>query len=261
MRIGKKYIRIFGWLMVFLLMFFVYENQSNVFSDVQGNTINDKPCIAIVIDDFGYSHDHIVEGFLSFDVPLNYAVIPGHNYSRQFAKEAHAKGFEILVHMPMESHGNTIAKEPKELQSSMTPFEMENEILSAFYNLPEAVGMNNHQGSKLTEMEWAMNQIGQTLKRKNKYFLDSRTSPNSVAESVMKKLNVRTGKRHLFLDNEQNEKYVIKKIDELMEIAESNGSAIGIGHVKDITLGVLKSKLPEVIQNGFRLCFVSEILN
>ncbi len=261
MRIGKKHNRIFGLLIVFFLMIYFFVNHLNDASDIQYKTVNDKPCIAIVIDDFGYSHDHVVDGFLSFDVPLSYAVIPGHNYSRQFAKEAHAKGFEILVHMPMESHSNTNAKEPKELHSTMTPFEMENEILSAFFSLPEAVGMNNHQGSKLTEMEWVMNQIGQTLKRKNKYFLDSRTSPNSVAESVMKKLNVRTGKRHLFLDNEQNEKYVIQKIDELMEIAESNGSAIGIGHVKDITLGVLKSKLPEVIQNGFRLCFVSEILH
>ena len=63
-----------------------------------------KPCIAIVIDDFGYRNDHIVDGFLSLEVPMSYAVIPGHNYSSDFAREAHSKGFEILIHMPMESH-------------------------------------------------------------------------------------------------------------------------------------------------------------
>ena len=128
-----------------------------------------KPCIAIVIDDFGYRNDHVIDGFLTLNVQISYAVIPGHNYSSQFAREAHSKGFEVLVHMPMESHEKTEGKESYMIHSSMTPFEIENEILTVFHEIPEAVGMNNHQGSKITEMEWVMESIGQTLRRENKY--------------------------------------------------------------------------------------------
>ena len=120
--------------------------------------------------------------------------------------------------------------------------------------------MNNHQGSKITEMEWVMESIGQTLKTKDKYFLDSRTSPDTKAEESMQKLQVRTGHRNIFLDNELEEMYVTEQLEELGLIAESEGFAIGIGHARELTLSVLEKYIPEMIQKGFQFCFVSDVL-
>ena len=243
-----------GVLPVLILGWVLFQNNGN-----SQNKIN-KPCIAIVIDDFGYGNDHVIDGFLTLNAHLSYAVIPGQNYSKQFAKEAYLKGFEVLVHMPMESHEKTEVKESHMIHSSMTPFEIENEILTVLHEIPEAVGMNNHQGSKITEMEWVMESIGRTLKKENKYFLDSRTSPDTKAEEIMRRLQIRTGHRNIFLDNELDEVYINKKLDELALIAESDGFSVGIGHTRELTLSVLEKRLPEMIQNGFRFCYVSEIL-
>ncbi|MDP6685165.1 MAG: divergent polysaccharide deacetylase family protein [Candidatus Marinimicrobia bacterium] len=244
---------------ILVLGWILFHNNGNSKKTIQ-NKIQ-KPCIAIVIDDFGYGNDHVIEGFLSLNVPLSYAVIPGHNYSSQFAREAHSKGFEILVHMPMESHESPEREEPLMIKSSMNSFDIENEILNALHELPEAVGMNNHQGSKVTELEWVMEIIGRTLKRENKYFLDSRTSPNTKAEDSMKKLRVRTGHRNIFLDNELEEVYVEKQLDEVAELAKSDGFAIGIGHARELTLLVLEKKIPELVKRGYQFCLVSDILN
>ena len=121
--------------------------------------------------------------------------------------------------------------------------------------------MKNHQESKITEMEWVMESIGQTLRRENKYFLDSRTSPYTKDEELMQKLKVRTGHRNIFLDNELEEMYVIEQLEALGLMAESDGFAIGIGHARELTLAVLEKNIPVMIQKGFQFCFVSDVLN
>ncbi len=261
----RLFFRIMGSVFPVLILGWILANKNGerqTLSPVESlNELKEKkPCIAIVIDDFGYRNDHVIDGFLTLNIQISYAVIPGHNYSSQFAREAHSKGFEVLVHMPMESHEQMEGKEFYMIHSSMTPFEIKNEILTVFNEIPEAIGMNNHQGSKITEMEWVMESIGQTLKTKDKYFLDSRTSPDTKAEESMQKLQVRTGHRNIFLDNELEEMYVTEQLEELGLIAESEGFAIGIGHARELTLSVLEKYIPEMIQKGFQFCFVSDVL-
>jgi len=248
---GLVSIIIFGW------FFFQWTEKGQ---SSTSDPIN-KPCIAIVIDDFGYGNDHIVDGFLSLEVPMSYAVIPGHNYSSDFAREAHSKGFEILIHMPMESHEKPEREEPLIITSSMNNFEIENAILAAFHEIPEAVGMNNHQGSKATELDWMMNIVGRILKRKNMYFLDSRTSAHTKAEETIKKNQVQTGHRNIFLDNKEEWTYIENQLKKIAALAKAQGFAIGIGHAKELTLEVLEKKIPELLKNGYHFCLVSEVLD
>ena len=58
--------------------------------------------IVLVIDDFGYRNDWVVDGFLSLEFPVTFAVIPGHQFSSETAARAHQSGHEVLVHMPMQ---------------------------------------------------------------------------------------------------------------------------------------------------------------
>ena len=250
-------------ILAFLLILFVFVINKNGGENKEDFSIecnNSSPCIAIVIDDFGYINDHIVEGFLSINEKMTFAVIPGHLYSRQIAREAYSNGFEILLHMPMESHKDNLEKEPFIISSTMTRIDIEEKIKTAFLEIPEAVGMNNHQGSKFTEIDWAMETLAPILKKNKKYFLDSRTSPNTIAESVIKKYGIKTVHRDVFIDNELSENYVKEKIKELEKIAMETGYAIGIGHAKEITLNVLKKIIPKIKHNGIKFCFVSDIL-
>ena len=211
----------------------------------------------IIIDDFGYRNDEVSDGFLSLGANLTFAVIPGHKYSRSFAKKAFERGYEVIVHMPMESHVSSSGEEVFVLNTDMTSSEIESRMENVITHLPQAVGMNNHQGSKATENKRVMNVVGSVLKKYEKYFIDSRTTPESIAESMMMSLGVHTANRDVFLDNEADQYLINKQLDQLISTAQHKGSAIGVGHARPMTLQVLQKRIPELKKAGFQFKFVS----
>ena len=211
----------------------------------------------IIIDDFGYRNDEVSDGFLSLGANLTFAVIPGHKYSRSFAKKAFERGYEVIVHMPMESHVSSSGEEVFVLNTDMTSSEIESRMEKVITHLPQAVGMNNHQGSKATENKRVMNVVGSVLKKYGKYFVDSRTTPESIAESMMMSLGVHTANRDVFLDNEADQYLINKQLDQLISTAQHKGSAIGVGHARPMTLQVLQKRIPELKKAGFQFKFVS----
>jgi len=218
--------------------------------DVRGN-------IVIIIDDFGYRDDIVSEGFLSLDADITFAIIPGHQNSKVFAAKADQNGYEVIVHMPMESTNETRGEKEYKLTTSMTSDEIESKVEEVISEFPEAVGMNNHQGSKATSDKRIMNIVGNVLKRHGKYFIDSRTSSETVAETTMRSRGVPTIRRHVFLDNENQKNKIREQLYKLADKAELKGLAVGIGHAKTNTLKVLKQEIPRLKEHGFKFQFAS----
>ena len=214
--------------------------------------------IALIIDDFGYRNDEVSDGFLSMDVDVTFAVIPGHEHSQSFATKAKQRGFEVIVHMPMEP---APGEEKFILTTTMTSQEIENRVKRALSQLPETKGMNNHQGSTATENERIMSVVGSVLKKRGKFFVDSRTSPRTIGNFVMKRLGVKTAIRNVFLDNEADKNTINNQIDQLIKIAKQKGSAIGVGHARPLTLKILQERIPELEKSGFQFTFVSELVH
>ena len=216
--------------------------------------------IGLIIDDFGYRNDHVSNGFLNLSGKLTYAIIPGHEYSQMFSKKAYDAGYEIIVHMPMENIGKTYGEEEYVLMSYFQDDEIKDRISSAFDQLPESIGLNNHQGSRVTADSRVMTLLAGVIKEKKKFFIDSRTTSNSLAETTMRKYNVQTNKRDIFLDNELDEEIINTQLLKLAELSEEKGIAIGIGHVKPQTLSVLEREIPVLQKKGFRFEFVSRLV-
>jgi len=213
--------------------------------------------IVIIIDDFGYRDDNVSEGFLSLDADITFAIIPGHQNSKVFAAKADQNGYEVIVHMPMESTNETRGEKEYKLTTSMTSDEIESKVEEVISEFPEAVGMNNHQGSKATSDKRIMNIVGNVLKRHGKYFIDSRTSSETVAETTMRSRGVPTIRRHVFLDNENQKNKIREQLYKLADKAELKGLAVGIGHAKTNTLKVLKQEIPRLKEHGFKFQFAS----
>ena len=245
---------------VFLLHRELQEMKKEISSEDVEEILEEKSIageLTIIIDDFGYRNDEVSDGFLSLGENLTFAVIPGHKYSRSFAKKAFEKGYEVIVHMPMESHVSSSGEEEFVLNTDMTSQEIENRVKKALSQIPEARGMNNHQGSEVTESKRVMDVVGSVLKKQKKYFVDSRTTPKSVAGSIMKRLGVLTANRDVFLDNEADPYQINKQLDQLILTAQHKGSAIGVGHARPMTLQVLQKRIPELKKDGFEFKFVS----
>jgi len=216
--------------------------------------------IGLIIDDFGYRNDHISNGFLELPGKLTYAIIPGHQHSQLFSKKAYDAGYEIIVHLPMENIGKTYGEEEFVLMSYFQDDEIKGRINKAFEHLPESIGLNNHQGSRGTADSRVMTLLAKEIKNNKKFFIDSRTASNSIAESTMRKYGVPTNKRDIFLDNELDEEKIKIQLLKLADASEEKGIAIGIGHVKPQTLNVLAKEIPVLQKKGFRFEFVSNLV-
>ena len=236
------------------------DEQTSSQTPVETEKIPMRGVIGLIIDDFGYRNDHVSNGFLQLPGKLTYAIIPGHDYSQLFSKKAYDAGYEIIVHLPMENIGKTYGEEEYVLMSYFQDDEIKNRINKAFDLLPESIGLNNHQGSRGTADSRVMTLVAGVIKEKKKFFIDSRTTNNSLAETTMRKYGVPTNKRDVFLDNELDEEKIKIQLLELADVSEEKGIAIGIGHVKPQTLNVLAKEIPVLQEKGFRFEFVSNLV-
>ena len=233
-----------------------------VFTQPATDIIQDATkAIVLVIDDFGYRNDSVSDRFLNLPVPLTCAVLPGHSQSASIAKKALKSGKEVIIHMPMESSVSMTGEDEFKLKVGMTSEEIEWRLNEALKEIPEAIGINNHQGSKATTNGKVMGVVASVLKNKNKFFLDSRTSSKTVGEKTMRSVGVLTARRHIFLDNDLNIDNISKQLDKLVALSQKKGMAIGIGHVKANTLKVLEREIPILLERGFEFKFVSQVVD
>ncbi len=216
--------------------------------------------IVLVIDDFGYRNDNISDGFLNLSIPITCAIIPGHTASKKFAEKAVSYGKEVIIHMPMESENYSPGEDEYKLLTSMTSELLENKLIQAFESLPEAIGMNNHQGSKATSDSKTMTVLASVLKDRGKYFIDSRTSSFTIGEKTMISFGVPTARRNIFLDNNNDLDKIEEQMNKLANSAKKNGVAVGLGHARKNTLSVIEKVVPDLLDKGFVFQFASQVV-
>lgn len=216
--------------------------------------------VAIVIDDLGQDARSAQE-VLSLPARITFAVMPGLAQSRKVAELARQNSREVLIHLPMEPKNKAMKASPGTLRSDMTPMDFLATISDDLIAIPSAVGVNNHEGSSLTENKEAMKFLMAELKARGLFFLDSLTSPKSVAYATAREFGLRAARRDVFLDNESdNAAYVRKQLEELGRIAQERGAAIGIGHPHPVTISELRRWLPEADKEGIVIVPVSRLM-
>jgi uncharacterized protein len=216
--------------------------------------------VAIVIDDLGQDLKQARE-IVALPAKLTFAIMPGLPQSKQVAELAKQHNHEVLLHLPMEYRNKNGKPAPGMLRSDMTPMEFLTTVSDDVESVPGADGINNHEGSALTENKEAMKFLMAELKARNLMFLDSFTSANSVAYTTAKEFGLKSGKRDVFLDNDSdNPASIRKQLDELVDIARKNGSAIGIGHPHPVTIEELRKWLVETKGSGIEVVPVSRLM-
>lgn len=206
-----------------------------------------QPQVAIILDDVGLGHMTTFEQALGIPYPLTFAIIPFRRYTRECASMARGHGFEMIVHMPMEPYGYPREDPgPGAILESDSPEQIIRKVEAALDSVAYARGMNNHMGSKVTALPFAMRVILSTLKRQGLYFVDSRTTPDTVAESEAGELGVPCLPRNVFLDNERDPEAIRKQLQETVRFASQHGFAIAIGHNYPETIAVLAEEMPRL---------------
>lgn len=203
-----------------------------------------KPRIAIIVDDLGYD-SHILKKLLTLDAPLTLAVLPHSPLQKKIARLAREKNMEVMLHLPMEPVEYPIVNPgPGALLVSMTPDQLIRQLESDLNAVPGIKGVNNHMGSRMTSVSTQMYQIFSILKKRNLYFVDSRTTKDTLCKPSARLLQISFAERDVFLDNTADLREIKTQIAKLEHIAAKKGYAIGICHPHTATYHALKETIP-----------------
>ena len=219
-----------------------------------------RPRIAIVIDDLG-KENHIFQELLRWDLPLTLSVLPFTPFGKAIALEAHQRGKEVILHLPMEPQDYP-KTQPGEgaLLHEMDEEKLLRQLSKDIQAIPYVKGVSNHMGSRLTEDPEKMRIILSELKRRKLFFLDSRTTPHTVGLQTAKSLGLGALERNVFLDHSQNEDDVKKQLEQLIQTSLSTGKAIGIGHPHPSTISALKEMMPKMQEKGIDIVPLSALI-
>ena len=222
--------------------------------------------VAFVIDDWGYSLNNI-DTLFQIDRPITLAVLPHLRYSTEISDRVKKQGqeYDVILHLPLESKSGKSAERDtirRNMKKDRALFILKDDIKS----VPGIIGVSNHQGSRATENEETMKIILEELKKRDLFFLDSRTTPFTVCGNISKEIGLRYGKRGVFLDLAQKKDevqyraYIKKQIKELITIAKARGSAIAIGHDKKLTLEVIKDSIPDIEKENIKIVPLKKLM-
>ena len=214
--------------------------------------------LAIIIDDLG-SDRAAAEAVFALGYPLTISILPNHEHSPDIAQEAHRRGFQVMLHLPMQSVANE-TPEAQELRSGMPAPEVAAMVDRFLQNVPDAAGVNNHQGSQATADAALMDELMPVLRDRHLFYLDSRTTAATVAYDTAQDFGVRSAFRNVpFLDDVTQVAAVRKQLELALRGAREKGEAVAIGHPHVATLQALREVLPQAQAQGVRLVPASEL--
>jgi uncharacterized protein len=206
------------------------------------------PRVAIIIDDLGYDR-LLAEKLIGLNAPFTLAILPHSPHQDAIARIAQTRGLELMLHLPMEPvEYPDINSGPGTLHTRMGPEELLRVLEEDLDAVPHIKGVNNHMGSRLTASSEQMYQVFSVLKKRGLYFVDSRTTDESICKPSARLFQLPFAQRDIFIDHQQDPAFIRKQIRELVRIAYRKGEAVGIAHPHPATYAILKEELPALRQ-------------
>jgi len=199
--------------------------------------------LAIVIDDVGYS---LGRGHRAVNLPgqLTIAVLPFAPYTQQLVSDAVRLGKDVIVHQPMEPQPSPSVREERgTLKLAMQADEFNHLLGEALAAVPQRSGLSNHTGSLLTQHRVPMARLMSQLSSRGLYFLDSRTTAETVAMDMARQMGVPAVRRDVFLDHHRNREAIHQAFEQALRVARYQGHAVLVGHPYPMSLDYLEQRL------------------
>ena len=199
------------------------------------------PTVAIVMDDLGISKKKVMTLF-EMKQPITFSVLPLQKYSKWTAEEAHRRGYDVILHIPMEALGKMKLGKGG-LYLAMSNSEIIETLENNINSLPFIKGASSHMGSAFTQDKRAMGTVAAMLKKHGLFFLDSVTIPDTVGYSMAKASGIEALRRDVFLDNTDDPEEIAAQWKRVITIAKKESYAIVLAHPRTNTLQFLQKTL------------------
>jgi len=216
--------------------------------------------LAIIVDDLGNDRS-AADAVIALPFQLTVSVLPHLPFSAEIAEEAHRRGDQVLLHLPMQAESAGIQSEQTELRVGMNTEQVRAALARMLDTVPHVVGVNNHEGSRATSDPALMAALMPELRDRNLFFVDSRTAASTVAYDTAQRSGVAAASRKVFLDDAQTRVAILDQLKLAARDATRDGSAIAIGHPHPATIAALAEVVPSLEAQGIRFVFASDLVH
>jgi polysaccharide deacetylase 2 family uncharacterized protein YibQ len=217
--------------------------------------------VAILIDDGGLSRDAL-RPLWELEEPFSLAILPYSPFALQLAESAQRNKREVLVDLPMEALTGDPSKAPPGQLTRAQDLDTIAELTrKAIVSVPFASGVLTHQGGAFTRDRERMHRVLEILKDQRLFFVDSKTSADSVGLEVARELEVSAAQRAVFIDRDPTPEAILRALERLRVVAMKQGGAIGIANPQPATIQVLLRWIPQAKEAGIELVPVSELVH
>ena len=219
--------------------------------------------LVFVIDDAGMNAEY-TKRYASLPFPLTIAVLPKLLHSKDCAYIVRSSGKELILHQPMQSLNHNLDPGPGKISVDMSFSQISSIINENLAEIgPGVKGLNNHEGSEVTEDVLRIGAVLDVCLENKIYFLDSRTTVNTKApQAALERDMTIFEKSGPYIDNIVSREAMLKEIYKSLEAANKNGSAIVIAHVDksaEILPKLLEQMYPYLLKAGYRFATPSTL--
>ena len=215
--------------------------------------------LAIIIDDCGQAIG-VERAMIALPIPLTFSVLPGVGYTGTVEREAVAMHQGVMLHLPMESLAH-LNPGPGAVTTGMRDAQIVAQVRGDIRDVPLALGINNHEGSEASADWRVMRAVMGVAAAEHRFFIDSRTTPNTVVIRAARAAGVPNASRNVFLDNEADTAYIEDMLRRAVRISKRDGTAIAIGHPRPATLQALREMIPALEADGIHFTLASTLLH
>jgi polysaccharide deacetylase 2 family uncharacterized protein YibQ len=217
--------------------------------------------LIFIFDDAGQSVTK-VKRYTSLPIPLTIAVLPQLPHSKECADVIRAAGKEVILHQPMQAENLKINPGAGAILPDMSTYQIATVLKKNLAEVGPVKGLNNHEGSLITEDEIKIGTVLDVAAEQGIYFIDSRTTAATKAPQAALERDMKIYERDVFLDDVVNKELILEQIYKALSIANKKGKTIIIGHVdksSDIIPPLLRDMYPYLQQKGYRFATPSQI--
>jgi polysaccharide deacetylase 2 family uncharacterized protein YibQ len=218
--------------------------------------------LVIVVGGLGHELDDLTKRLIECPLPLTLAVFPRQKASADIARLAHAKGKEVLLHLPMEPRSYPrVDPGVGAILVDHSSREIRRMVRSHLGALACASGIVNYMGSAGTRDRDVMRSVLQETKRGGLFFLDSSTSVHSVAKETAVEVGVPYLINDLFLEEGEEGSGLLKqRIARAEGLALERGRAVVIARPTASLLELLADRARGYGSRGIVLAKASDLL-
>lgn len=218
--------------------------------------------ICFLIDDGGLGTENLKK-YTSLPFPIAVAVLPRQKFTKEAAQIIRTSGKELMLHQPMQAQNLKMNPGEGAIKPDMSLAEIYNLVVENLASLgPGVKGLNNHEGSLITTDEMKIGAVLDACTDYGVFFLDSRTTKDTMAPQAALERGISIKERDVFIDDIVSREEMLKQIMRGIGIANRKGKCIMIGHVEKsakILPPLLLEMYPELKAQGYALVAPSQI--